>query len=524
MNLSKIKKIVLGTLGKEKFAYDTEGRISLTEDDKAKLTGVFGEEFVTKFTSNAESEELENDGKELLSLISDHNNKVIAKEIETKLTALEAKMAVIEGEQEKAQAQLMEKEAEVAVLKEQVKVLSEEPEKDLPETQGKPSAQGGKVVKFKANPKHYHNQMANEFLKGDSSKAILSQSQGFVMDVDHNRDIKAEGIDAAEIKSEFGTYLSQEGFDILKLLTQPVESVGYMTTKLAITEWRASKANMGSVVQQFIAKWTPSGEAEFTPLTVKNYRHKVNLPITPDDINDSWLSYLYNESMTPDQMPITKYIIQELLVPRVDADRELLLLGKGHYVALGAGVSTGDPGQATGLSMDGFLTIIAQQEALGAGSKMNFYAPVTEYDGAGVNKVTWMEDFAKWIKAQNMLYAMKGMNIFCAPEVVEAYNYKYRDMFPTTKNQDGKKNDIDFTNFTLIPLPSMIGSRTIFATPKENFIHLKHINTAASKVFLQVDDYDVKVFAEWWEGVGFAIAELVFAYCPGDGSGSGSGS
>jgi len=49
-----------------------------------------------------------------------------------------------------------------------------------------------------------------------------------------------------------------------------------------------------------------------------------------------------------------------------------------------------------------------------------------------------------------------------------------------------------------------------------------HKNNGASKIHMQTVDYDVKVFAEWWEGVGFAIAEAVFAYVPDADSGSGS--
>lgn len=51
-----------------------------------------------------------------------------------------------------------------------------------------------------------------------------------------------------------------------------------------------------------------------------------------------------------------------------------------------------------------------------------------------------------------------------------------------------------------------------FCTPKDNFIHLKHKNTGASKIWLQAQDYDVKVFADWWEGVGFAFEEALFVY------------
>jgi len=56
----------------------------------------------------------------------------------------------------------------------------------------------------------------------------------------------------------------------------------------------------------------------------------------------------------------------------------------------------------------------------------------------------------------------------------------------------------------------MAGFNHFFTTPKDNFIRLGHKNKAASKIWLQAVDYDVKVFAEWWESVGFAIQEAIF--------------
>jgi len=75
-------------------------------------------------------------------------------------------------------------------------------------------------------------------------------------------------------------------------------------------------------------------------------------------------------------------------------------------------------------------------------------------------------------------------------------------------------------------LNSMIGTGAFFATPAENFIGLRHINEPGeSRLFMQKQNYTLKIFSEFWFGVGFAIAEAVFAYIPDEeGSGSGSGS
>ena len=521
MNIKKLVTVVLNTLGTDKFSFNKEtGDVEFSEAEKAKLGELFGEDFVAKFAI-ALSDKTDEASLDVMETIKKHNAKLVS----DKTDEMNAEIAILRQQIAETNRKFEEKEQREATLKAEndklkktVSILAEEPETDDDLGEDKDELKVKKM--FKVNPKHFHNQMAYDFLKGNSAKVIISRGSGFNFD----EDTKLETINVSDLKSEFGTYLNQNGFDVIKKLTQELESTKYMTTKMAITEWRAAKSEITSVVQQFIAKWTPLAEASIKPCTVKNYRHKVNVPITPDDINDSWISYMYDESKTPDQMPITKYIIDELILPKVDDDRELRLLGQGVFEQIDpATVNTGDPGQATGKSMDGFVTIIEKAKSSGT-SNMKFYEPVDHITDAGVNAVTWFEDFAKWIKAQDPILAKKGGFIFCPPEWVELYSYKYRDSFPLTKNEDGQKIKIDFTNFTLVGLPSMIGANCAFHTSKENFIHLKNLNDGASRIFLQVADYVVKVFAEWWEGVGFAVEEGVFAYAPDAGSGSGSGS
>ena len=73
---------------------------------------------------------------------------------------------------------------------------------------------------------------------------------------------------------------------------------------------------------------------------------------------------------------------------------------------------------------------------------------------------------------------------------------------------------VDFSNFTFAPLEGMRGSGVFFITPKENFKHLLSKNPQQTRVYMQTENYDVKIFAEWWEGTGFWLAEAIFAYIP----------
>lgn len=463
----KIKSIVKNLLGIEKFE-SKDGKVVFTEDQQNKIAEQFGEDFIEKFTATLEKE------------LADTTAKDQAESLQATIDSIKAENA----------KKMQEMELKLSDQAKKIEILSKQAEDDIPFPEV--NENGGKMP-FKINPKHAHNKWAQAMMTGGIAAEVMAA--GDTIDVD-------------DLKTEFGTYLSQHGDgqkEVIRKLTQPTESMKYMTTKVAITEWRATDALITSVVQQFSAKWTPLGASKFTPITIKNRRHKINVPITPDEINDSWLSHLYDEQLTPEQMPITKYIINQLILPKVEEDRELKLIANGVFTEFGAPPATGDAGQTTGLSMDGFITQLVSLYEDKDNNNINFIAlgPVNSS-----NIVDKVEEFVDNITP---LYRRKPMNVFTSDTRYKTYKRGYRDLFPTTKNEDNS-DKIDYSVQTLTPLPSMAEFNHFFTTPKENFIRLVHKNQGASRIFMQGVDYDVKVFAEWWEACGFAIEEAVFAY------------
>ncbi len=128
-------------------------------------------------------------------------------------------------------------------------------------------------------------------------------------------------------------------------------------------------------------------------------------------------------------------------------------------------------------------------------------------------------------------YRTKKLPIHIDPDLLNLYDRARDAKFPNLSNDNEGKRRLIHTNFEFKPLDAMVGTGCFFITPKENFIHLLSANRGTTKLWAEGQNYDVKLFAEWWEAVGFAIAELIFAYVPpvsdsasGSGSGSASGS
>jgi hypothetical protein len=319
----------------------------------------------------------------------------------------------------------------------------------------------------------------------------------------------AATITTTEIVSEFGIYLGQSRNQILKLLTQPTESEKFMTTvPTKELEYRTAKAVISDVVQGFQKAWTAKGTAAFTPRTITQRRHKFDIAFYPDEVFETWLGFLADEAQDRKSWPITRYILEELVLPKVAENRELKLIGVGDYAAV-----VEDTPQATGLSMDGFCTQL--EDALAAGtSNINFIDLDTLTDD---NIFEQVENFGKSVSE---MYQSISMRVFLSRYWFGAYARKRRDLHGTDVNYKADNVLVEGTNMILTPLPSMTGKGIIFATPKDNFIRVINRNEGASNIAVENVDRQIKIYADWHEAVGFGIEEAIFASVPSEASAS----
>lgn len=487
MKFKQIMSLVLTVLGIEAFAKNNDGKAFLTDEQKATLTEKYGEKFVTSFVEDLARYQEE-------------------AQVAQPLTAEE-------------RLELDATRKEVGQLRDQIKQLKD--------------AENG----FKATIKKLEGEAASsqgrQVTVSEFEKAAIDA--GVDLSMKHNRFLvdfmqgKVQGaysgdstIDTQELKKEFGKYVDTNRIEILRGLFGQTESTKFMSTIITDkTEVRASQANViGTVLQQFVPKWTPSGAAKFHPLTIKNFKCKINVPIIPSDIMEDILGYMYDEqASTLQSMPVVRYILYQLIFPKLDEEREQAL-AVGEY-------KENEPdqhGQYTASSpletMDGYLTQLVKK----------FVADYTEEDPEDLSGIRWLQkgiqidpskknvrkiiDAAvKEVSDKYPLYAKKKMKVHIDPVLADAYRREYLEEYKWLKNQDGThKNDIDFSNFEFGECEGMRGTGSFFITPKENFKHLMSHDPQRVTLRFQEQDYMVKIFGEWWEGTGFWMAEAIFAY------------
>ena len=473
---------VMSVLGIQNFSKDKEGKFFLTDEQKATLTERYGQHFLDSFTADlAASQEAD----------------------VTPLTAQE-RLELDASRQEvgRMRQQITDLKESEAALQATIARLQKEPASGQGQTVTVSDFEAA-LKKAGVDLSLKHNRFLSDYLQGKVSAAYSGNST----------------IDTQELKKEFGKYVDQNRLEILRGLFGQTTSTQYMSTIVTDkTEVRAVQANIiGTVLQQFVPEWTPGGAAKFTPLTIKTFKCKLNVPIKPSDIMEDIIGYMYDEqASTLQSMPVVRYILGQLIFPKLDEERETAL-AVGEFVESQPGEDGSYTASTPNASMDGYLTQLRrlhtadQTAAEGAKSNVRWLL-----DGVVLTDANIMEKIdsaVDEIATKYPLYARKTMFVHCDPNLILKYQRAYRAKYPWLKNEDGDDRvKIDFSKFTFAPLEGMRGTGCFFITPKENFKHLMSHNPQNVTVRFLENHYTVDVMAEWWEGTGFWLAEALFAY------------
>lgn len=316
--------------------------------------------------------------------------------------------------------------------------------------------------------------------------------------------ILSAGINVSDIVSELGSYFRTNNQEIRSMVYNKPAVLNY-TKKLTKVKGKfpAPHSVTGHLVQGFASTWNAVGDTQFKVNDLQAYHQKVNYGFKPSDVHNSWLAYLYAEKLKPVDMPISKYIMEKELMARVPQDINYLC-GKGVY-------DSGD--LATfGKSMNGLDKVLTDGLASG-----NMYKiPVDTITDSNI--VSVVETFEDRIPEQ-----LKPMidKIYMSKQNRDKYRRNYRDLYGA--HNDFSKNQMTMTysgEREIIGLDCLNGKNHIFATPDTNFLSLIDENEAPSVTDIQVADYTVKVFMEFWLGINFWTNEMV---CAAVTNGSGSG-
>lgn len=311
-----------------------------------------------------------------------------------------------------------------------------------------------------------------------------------------------------DILTQYGQYYEKQGQNMSRLKAAPTQAsetlmvpgINHLSTDETI--YKMANPIFQKVLQPFQKAFTTKGGVEFLPNEIRLSHMKVDQSFYPSDIEDSWLGFLAGDSSAnQENWPIVRYLLEEYIMKQVISDKETDVVFSGKRQDPTSNVA-GDPADV----MDGFAELI-RAGLLNADNPMNHVAGIGDLNAADIfDQVEAFDD------AINRMFANRNIVIYCAPEMEVAYLRKKRALGYYEIKKDAEiTTRIDFTNHILKGVPSMIGSKALFATLPQNIIHLKKRDASKTNIELQKADRLVKVLMDWWEGLGFGVNQLVWA-------------
>ena len=254
---------------------------------------------------------------------------------------------------------------------------------------------------------------------------------------------------------------------------------------------------MTDVVQGFGTEWNELGVLRIQHKILVNYHQKVNFAIIPAEILSSYFAELYAEEKKPEDMPISKYIMDNELLPKVIDNLEWLSVN---------GVFDAAKLDQFGFSMNGIVKILADMKAAVADAAFKvptpFKIPINALTDTNI-----VDQLTAWERKLPSKMKRKFKKVFMSENNMERYILDYEEKFGQNKFQgDTLKTRLGKREIVMIP-----GMETddIFTTTVDNFRRLIDVFDEPKITDIQKLDYKVKVFMEFWKGYDFLIEELV---------------
>lgn len=314
----------------------------------------------------------------------------------------------------------------------------------------------------------------------------------------------ASVLTTTQIVSEYGQYYVKEGQNrsrLFRALQQMPVTLEQHARHIRTTETKYRMANYksGAVLQPFSTTFNPISNLEFVPNQIDLQKIKVNVRITPDEIEDMWLGFMSgNTTRNKKDWPIVRFLMEEYIAKQIGEDRENNMVYKGIR---------NDGGSTPGSCLDGI-----KKQLIDGANRADY--PINVISGIGaLDESSIFDQIEKFDESLPQIYRTQPVSIFISPKWFRAFMKDRRaQTFYQLRNENDLDTAIDFTGgrHRLVALPSMEGTDDLWATVPNNLLWLtiRDMNTASAE--MQAIHYDVDIMLDWWEGIGFACNKEVW--------------
>lgn len=312
----------------------------------------------------------------------------------------------------------------------------------------------------------------------------------------------ATTITSSSVVADFGAYYINAGqneSNIHTVLRERFEEESDFTVvESEDTVLREVNATFGELLQPFQTQFTPKGTVTFLPKQIPLYNVKVDQSFYPDALKSQYLSFLTSENLDRTTWPFVRWFIEVYVMGAIAHD-----LTQNLYAAEYAAPTPGTAGNAN-TSFNGLKKII--NDGITAGS----IVPITT-GAPNADAKTWAGQIETFCTGIPELYWSTAMKLIMSRSLALRYKQGRRVKYNSNYAQVDEAMAVqDFEQILVTGRGSMTGSTKIWATPKNNAILA--FKGGSNRHIVEVEKVDrlVKVYTDFWIGLGFINDSLVF--------------
>jgi hypothetical protein len=307
---------------------------------------------------------------------------------------------------------------------------------------------------------------------------------------------------ATDIVSDFGEYYLNGGQGEQDILMRPYEAFGtkeaFTTIPTDDTILRLSDTEVGELLQPYQDAFTPKGSVEFKPIEVALTQVKIDNEFNPSFLQNTWLGFLTSNKVDRSEWPFIRWFIDKYLLGQADEDIEMKAIFNGIKAAIVPGTAGTAIGAMNGLKKQINAGITAGDiTAIATGA---FSLNPKDF-------VTQIEEFVAEIPEK---YWEKGMKLNMSRKLARRYRTGRREKYNLYYAQMDDLSVVEDSAITVAGRASHSGSEKIWMTPQANYV--LGVKGFSNKGAFEIEHVKrkVAVYTDWWMGIGYLQADLVF--------------
>lgn len=311
----------------------------------------------------------------------------------------------------------------------------------------------------------------------------------------------ATTITSSQVVSDFGSYYIDAGQgeqNLHETLRERFDSMNIFTTvQSEDTVLREVNVEYAEVLQSFQTAYTPKGGVAFTPKAIQLFNVKMDQLFYPDILKNRWISFLTSNNLDRTTWPFIRFFVTYCM-------KQILTdLEKNFYGAV-YNAPTAGTANAASESFNGVKAIINAGITGGTIGTIATGAP-------SATPATWCGQIETFCQSIPELYWETPMGINTSRTLALRYKNGRKTKYNSNYEQVSDKRAVEeFEQMQVMGYGSMTGKTKIWATPKENAILAFKGAENMQSVEVEKVDRQVKVYTDFWVGIGFINDSLVF--------------